>query len=76
MLIRLLRTHLRPYKKVLIAVLLLQTVQVVAALYLPSINRDIIDKGVATGDTGYIWAHGALMLAVSAIQLVFNVGAI
>jgi len=76
MLIRLLRTHLRPYKKVLTAVVVLQAIQVAASLYLPSINRDIIDKGVATGDTGYIWAHGGLMLFVSAVQLAFTIGAI
>jgi ATP-binding cassette subfamily B protein len=76
MLIRLLRTHLRKYRGVLAAVVALQTVQVIASLMLPSINRDIIDKGVATGDKGYIWAHGSLMLVMSAVQLVFTIGAV
>ncbi|MDO8363171.1 MAG: ABC transporter ATP-binding protein [Actinomycetota bacterium] len=76
MLLKLLRNHLRPYRRVLTAVVLLQAVQTAAALALPGINRDIIDKGVATGDTGYIWREGALMLAVSVVQLLFMIAAI
>ena len=76
MLIRLLRTHLRPYRKVLLLVLLFQTLQAIAALYLPRINAAIIDNGVLKGDNGYIWAHGALMLIISAFQIGFLVTAI
>ena len=46
-----------------------------ASLYLPTLNADIIDKGVATGDTGYIWRMGAFMLAVSVGQGVCSVAA-
>ena len=70
MLIRLLRTYLRRYKPQLIAVLVLQTAQAFAALYLPSLNADIIDKGVATGDTNYIWKIGGLMLLITLVQVV------
>ena len=73
MLIRLLRTHLRPYTWILIGVVVLQFAEVMASLYLPTLNADIIDKGVATGDTGYIWRTGAFMLAVSALQGVCSV---
>ena len=76
MLIRLLRTHLRRYKSLLVAVVLLQAAQTAAALTLPTLNADIIDKGVATGDTGYIWRHGGLMLLVAMIQIAFAVTAI
>jgi len=76
MLIRLLRTHLRRYKSLLVAVVLLQAAQTAAALTLPTLNADIIDKGVATGDTGYIWRHGGLMLLVSLIQIAFAIAAI
>ena len=69
MLLRLLRTHLRRYRSLLIAVVLLQAAQTAAALTLPTLNADIIDKGVATGDTGYIWRHGGLMLLVSLVQI-------
>ena len=73
MLVRLLRTHLRPYAGLLVCVLVLQFAQVMASLYLPTLNADIIDKGVATGDTGYIWRMGAFMLGVSLAQGVCTV---
>ena len=70
MLIRLLRIYLQRYKRELVFVLILQTAQTFAALYLPSLNADIIDKGVAQGDTGYIWSTGGLMLLVTFVQVV------
>ena len=75
MLLRLLRTHLRPYTGLLVCVLVLQFAQVMASLHLPTLNADIIDKGVATGDTGYIWRMGAFMLGVSLAQGVCSVAA-
>lgn len=68
MLLNLLRTHLRPYRFLLAGVLLFEFMQVMASLYLPNLNADIIDTGVAQGDTGYIWRTGGLMLAVSVLQ--------
>ncbi|KAB1155463.1 ABC transporter ATP-binding protein [Micromonospora sp. AMSO12t] len=76
MLTRLLRTHLRPYHRPLAAVVLLQFVGTMASLYLPSLNADIIDLGVARGDTGYIMRTGGWMLAVSLIQIVCSVAAV
>ena len=76
MLVRLLREHLRPYAGTAIAVVALQIVQVVATLYLPSLNADIIDKGVAAGNTHEIWRLGGIMLAVSLAQVVCAVGAV
>ncbi|MFG3703772.1 ABC transporter ATP-binding protein [Micromonospora sp. NPDC047670] len=76
MLIRLLRTHLRPYHRPLAAVVLLQFVGTMASLYLPSLNADIIDLGVARGDTGYIMRTGGWMLAVSLVQIVCSVAAV
>ena len=76
MLMRLLRSHLRPYRRLLVIVLLLQSVQALAALYLPSLNADIIDKGVIARDTGYIWRAGGVMLLVTLVQVVFNVAAV
>ncbi|MET9434321.1 ABC transporter ATP-binding protein [Streptomyces sp. NPDC006551] len=76
MLIRLLRTHLGPYKKPIALLVLLQLLQTCASLYLPTLNADIIDNGVVNGDTGYILRFGALMIAVSVLQVVCNVGAV
>jgi ATP-binding cassette subfamily B protein len=55
---------------------LLQLVQTLATLYLPTLNADIIDKGVVTGDNDYILRVGALMLAVSLVQVVCQGGAV
>ena len=76
MLIRLLRTHLGRYRRALAAVVVLQALQSVASLYLPLLNADIIDKGVATGDTGYIWRHGIWMLVITAFQITLSVLAV
>lgn len=76
MLRRLLRTHLVPYKRAIALLVALQLLQTGATLYLPTLNADIIDKGVVTGDTGYILRYGALMTAVSLLQVAGNVGAV
>jgi ATP-binding cassette subfamily B multidrug efflux pump len=76
MLIRLLRAYLRPYRKAVAAVVVLQLVQSLATLYLPTLNADIIDKGVITGDTHYILHTGGLMLVVSVVQIIAAIGAV
>ncbi len=76
MLIRLLRTRLRPYKRSIALLVLLQFLQTCASLYLPTLNADIIDDGVVKGDTGYILGFGALMTGISLVQVVCNVGAV
>ena len=69
MLLRLLRVYLRPYRKWLAWVVVLQFLATLAALYLPSLNADIIDSGVVLGDTGYITRAGLVMLAVTLAQI-------
>ncbi|HUZ26971.1 MAG TPA: ABC transporter ATP-binding protein [Streptosporangiaceae bacterium] len=76
MLIRLLRTFLRPYRQAIMAVIVLQLVQSLATLYLPTLNADIIDRGVITGDTHYILRTGGIMLAVTVVQIICAVGAV
>ncbi|MER7899143.1 ABC transporter ATP-binding protein [Streptomyces sp. NPDC096046] len=76
MLIRLLRTYLRPYKRPIALLVLLQFLQTCATLYLPTLNADIIDQGVVNGDTGYILGYGALMIGISLVQVVCNIGAV
>lgn len=76
MLIRLLRSHLWPYRRVLAAVVVLTTIQTSAALTLPTLNADLIDKGVLRGDNGYIRSTGALMLGFTVVQIVFAVVAV
>ncbi|GAA2732085.1 ABC transporter ATP-binding protein [Streptomyces nogalater] len=75
-LIRLLRTYLRPYKKPITLLVAFQFLQTCATLYLPTLNADIIDNGVVKGDTGYILSFGALMIGISLAQVVCNIGAV
>ncbi|MET9951723.1 ABC transporter ATP-binding protein [Streptomyces sp. NPDC006339] len=76
MLIRLLRTFLRPYRRPIGLLVLLQLLQTSATLYLPTLNADIIDNGVVHGDTGYILRFGAVMIGVSVLQVACNIGAV
>ena len=76
MLIALLRRQLKAYRPVLWLVVVFQAVQSAAGLWLPTLNADIIDKGVAKGDNRYIWRIGAVMVAASLVQLVFSVAAV
>ena len=76
MLLRLLRVHLRSYRGPLLAVAGLQLLSTVASLYLPRLNADIIDNGIARGDTRYIVSTGGWMLAVTLVQIVGSIGAV
>ena len=76
MLIRLLRSHLSPYRNTLLLIVLLQTVQTSAALALPTIIARIIDNGVLRGNTAYIIHWGGVMLLFSVIQIVFAAAAV
>ncbi|WP_176710094.1 hypothetical protein [Streptomyces sp. Wb2n-11] len=69
MLIRLLRAQLRPYARTTALVVVLQLVQIPATLYLPTLDADIINNGVLTGDTGYVLSTGGVMLAVTLLQI-------
>jgi len=69
MLIKLVRHYARPYLPYVLAVVVLQLASTIAALYLPSLNAQIIDEGVSRGDTDYIWNTGAVMLGVSFVQV-------
>ena len=76
MLLALLRQYVRPYRWLVGAVMVLQTISTLASLYLPTVNAAIIDDGVAKGDTGLIAELGLVMLAVTGLQVVCAVGAV
>lgn len=69
MLIRLLKKYLRPYSWRIVFILVLQLIGAITTLYLPSLNADIIDQGVAKGDTGRILTLGGWMLGVTLLQI-------
>jgi ATP-binding cassette subfamily B protein len=70
---KLLIRYLTRYRWLLLALLLFQFAAAMASLYLPRLNADIIDQGVARGDTGFIWSRGMLMLAISLGQITASI---
>jgi len=76
MLWKLLVEYLRPHRPLLAAVVVFQLAQSIASLYLPTLNADIIDQGVARGDTGYILSTGSFMLLITLAQIVCAVIAV
>ncbi|WP_053697138.1 ABC transporter ATP-binding protein [Streptomyces sp. NRRL F-5755] len=76
MLVRLARAHLRPHMRPISLIVLLQLIQTLATLYLPTLNADIIDGGVIKGDMGYILGLGGVMIAVTLLQICCSIGAV
>ena len=76
MLLRLIGEYTRPSRGAIGLIVALQFVATIGTLLLPSINADIIDKGIIRGDTGYILRQGAFMLAVSLVQVAATVVAV
>ena len=74
--IRLLRVRLRPYWRQIAVVMVLLLIQAIANLYLPTLNADIINNGVVTGDTAYILRVGGLMLGVSLVFVIASIIAV
>jgi len=68
--------YLRPYRRLLVGVVVFQLAQSIASLYLPTLNADIIDEGVAKGDTGYILGTGAVMLLITIAQIACAITAV
>ena len=75
-LLRLSWQHAKPYWPAMLAVLILQLLSTIAALWLPSLNAQIIDTGIAKGDIGYIWTTGGTMLAVCLMQVITAIGGV
>ncbi|MDN6301341.1 MAG: ABC transporter ATP-binding protein, partial [Micrococcaceae bacterium] len=76
MLWKLMVRYIKPAWPLLVGVLVFQLAQSIASLLLPTMNADIIDQGVVTGDIGYIWSTGAMMLAVTLVQVVCAIVAV
>ncbi|MFE1961649.1 ABC transporter ATP-binding protein [Streptomyces sp. NPDC059479] len=76
MLFGLLRTHVRPYRWPAALLVLLQLVQILGTLLLPTLGAALIDNGVVADDSGYITRVGAVMVAVALVQIVAAVGAV
>ena len=75
-LIRLTARFGKPYAGQFALVIALQLVTTMATLYLPDLNADIINNGVAQADVPYIWRVGRTMLLVALVQIVAAIGAV
>lgn len=69
MLWTLLTRFLKPAWPLILAVIIFQLAQSITSLWLPTLNADIIDNGVVTGDIGYIWKTGGIMLGLTLVQV-------
>ena len=76
MLLALLRQYIRPYRRLVAVLMVLQLISTLASLYLPTVNAAIIDDGVAKGDTATIVRLGAVMLAVTGLQVLCSIGTV
>lgn len=76
MLWTILKRSLRPYLWMLAGVAVFQLAQSIAALYLPALNADIIDQGIANQDSGYILGVGSVMLGLTLVQIAFTLAAV
>jgi ATP-binding cassette subfamily B protein len=76
MLLALLRQYIRPNRRLLAVLMVLQLISTLASLYLPTVNAAIIDDGVSKGDTAAIVRLGMVMLAVTGLQVLCAVGAV
>lgn len=61
-------------KSAVFAAVVFLFIQVICDLNLPALTSDMINNGVARGDTNYIWKIGAEMLGISVIGLLAAVG--
>ncbi|GAA3747660.1 ABC transporter ATP-binding protein [Leifsonia bigeumensis] len=76
MLLKILGRYLKPYWRLLVAVGVFQLAQSLASLYLPSLNADIVDDGIAKGDVPYIFMVGAVMLGITLLQVACAITAV
>lgn len=76
MLLSLLRIHLRPHRRSVVLLGLLQLAQILATLALPTLGAAVIDNGVVKADSGYVTRTGLAMLAVALVQVAASVGAV
>ena len=76
MLLRLLRTYLKPYRGFVGLLLAFEVLQITATLFLPNLNGQMVDRGIATGDVGVVWSLGGFMVLLTLGQIIASIIAI
>ncbi|MFT9097310.1 ABC transporter ATP-binding protein [Liquorilactobacillus sp.] len=69
---KIVRNHLETWP--VLAAAFFMIIQVFCNLNLPTLTSDMINKGVATGNTTYIWHTGAKMLGITLIGILASAG--
>ena len=73
MLLRLIGKYLRPYTRPALVVLVLTLISTFGNLLLPTLVADIINEGVAKGDTNKVWEYGQQMIWLTIAMGVISV---
>lgn len=72
---KLLFENLKDYKLQIVFITILVFIQTLSDIYLPTLNSDITNNGIATGDINYIWKTGGIMLFIVGISVLCSVAA-
>lgn len=67
-------SYMKQYKKYACLALLCIAVEAVLELMVPMIMADLIDNGVANGDTAYIYTKGLQMAECAVLALILGIG--
>jgi len=65
--------YFKPYIGTYIVLMILLIIRALSELFLPSLNKDIINNGILPLDIDYIWRIGGVMLAVTLLLGVVSV---
>lgn len=71
--LRIWRKYLTPYWWQVLILVVFQVAQTILNLYLPNLQADIINKGVATADTSKVYHIGWAMVGVAIVQIIANI---
>ena len=66
--------YTRGYRKWILAGVICSAAEAVFELLIPMVMADIVDVGIAAGDSGFIFSRGALMVGMALISLAFGLG--
>ncbi|MEF2247694.1 ABC transporter ATP-binding protein [Paenibacillus sp. IITD108] len=65
--------YLKPYRLFIVTVLTLMFCGIMLELYLPTLMADLVDKGIADNNIGYVWRTGGLMLLCAVISVALTI---
>ena len=67
--------QMQPYYPLIGLILVLTFLQTMSELFLPTLMADIVDTGIAAGNTPYIWRIGSYMLLFAAVGMLCSIAA-